>query len=167
VAALVLALLVAAVLVVLARVGLWKQPLVSDRAIRFFAWALAGVFVLETLASFTWGRMRLRRLVEPSRSPFRRSLIRAFSGACTVRVARTHRIGGRRESHAAPNLANQSLRGCPSAGVTDCKSWKDCDRDARGVGSAAEEKLPVGDSLSCEPGLCFGTGVGDVEGEIA
>jgi len=56
VAALVLALLVAAVLVILARVGLWKQPLVSDRVIRFFAWALAGVFLLETLAAFTWSR---------------------------------------------------------------------------------------------------------------
>jgi cytochrome bd-type quinol oxidase subunit 2 len=56
VAALVLALLVAAVLVVLARVGLWRQPLVSDRVIRFFAWALAGVFLLEALAAFTWGR---------------------------------------------------------------------------------------------------------------
>ena len=56
VAALVLALLVAAVLVVLARVGLWKQPPVSERVVRFLAWALAGVFVLETLAAFTWSR---------------------------------------------------------------------------------------------------------------
>jgi hypothetical protein len=56
VAALVLALLVAAVLVVLARVGLWKQPPVSERVVRFLAWALAGVFLLETLAAFTWSR---------------------------------------------------------------------------------------------------------------
>lgn len=55
-AAVVIVLLVAAVLVVLARVGLWRQALVSDRVIRFFAWALAAVFLLETLASFTWGR---------------------------------------------------------------------------------------------------------------
>ena len=48
-------LLVAAVLVVLARVGLWQQAIVSDRVIRFFAWALAAVFLLETLAAFTWG----------------------------------------------------------------------------------------------------------------
>ena len=56
VAAVVVVLLVAAVLVVLARVGLWKQALVSDRLIRLFAWALAGVFVLESVAGFTWSR---------------------------------------------------------------------------------------------------------------
>lgn len=56
VAVLVIVLLVAAVAVVLARVGLWQQAFVSDRAIRFFAWALAGVFLLETVASFTWSR---------------------------------------------------------------------------------------------------------------
>ena len=49
-------LLVAAVLVVLARVGLWQQAIVSDRVIRFFAWALAAVFLLETLAAFTWSK---------------------------------------------------------------------------------------------------------------
>ena len=43
-------------LVVLARVGLWQQAIVSDRAIRFFAWALAAVFLVETLAAFTWSR---------------------------------------------------------------------------------------------------------------
>jgi hypothetical protein len=47
-------LLVAAVLVVLARVGLWQQAWVSDRVIRFFAWALAGVFLVETRAAFSW-----------------------------------------------------------------------------------------------------------------
>lgn len=56
VAVVVIVLLLAAVLVVLARVGLWQQALVSDRVIRFFAWALAGVFLAETLAAFTWGR---------------------------------------------------------------------------------------------------------------
>jgi Protein of unknown function (DUF3995) len=56
VAAVVIVLLVAAVLVVLARVGLWQQAFVSDRVIRFFAWALAGVFLVETLAAFTWSR---------------------------------------------------------------------------------------------------------------
>lgn len=56
VAAVVVALLVAAVLVVLARVGLWQQAFVSDRVIRFFAWALAAVFLVETLAAFTWSR---------------------------------------------------------------------------------------------------------------
>jgi hypothetical protein len=56
VAAVVIVLLVAAVLVVLARVGLWRQAFVSERTIRLFAWALAAVFLLETLASFTWSR---------------------------------------------------------------------------------------------------------------
>jgi hypothetical protein len=56
VAVVVIVLLVAAVLVVLARVGLWQQAFVSDRVIRFFAWALAGVFLVETLAAFTWSR---------------------------------------------------------------------------------------------------------------
>ena len=56
VAAVVVLLLVAAVLVVLARVGLWRQAFVSDRLIWFFAWALAAVFLLETLAAFTWSR---------------------------------------------------------------------------------------------------------------
>ena len=56
VAVVVFGLLVAAVLVVLARVGLWRQALVSEGVIRFFAWALAGVFLLEALAAFTWSR---------------------------------------------------------------------------------------------------------------
>jgi hypothetical protein len=54
VAAVVVLLLVAAVLVVLARVGLWQQAFVSARMIRFFAWVLAAIFLLETLAGFTW-----------------------------------------------------------------------------------------------------------------
>jgi cytochrome bd-type quinol oxidase subunit 2 len=56
VAAVVVVLLIAAVLVVLARVGLWQQAFVSDRMIRFFTWALAVIFLFETLASFTWSR---------------------------------------------------------------------------------------------------------------
>jgi len=56
VAAVVVVLLVAAVLIVVARVGLWQQAFVSDRVIRFFAWTLAAVFLLETVASFTWSR---------------------------------------------------------------------------------------------------------------
>lgn len=56
VGAVVALLLIAAVLVVLARVGLWQQAIVSDRVIRLFAWALAAVFLLETLAAFTWGK---------------------------------------------------------------------------------------------------------------
>jgi Protein of unknown function (DUF3995) len=56
VAALVIVLLVAAVLVVLARVGFWRQSFVSERMIRLFAWALAAVFLLETVAAFTWSR---------------------------------------------------------------------------------------------------------------
>jgi hypothetical protein len=56
VAAIVVLLLVAAVLVVLARVGLWRQAFVSGGVIRFLAWVLAAIFVLETLAAFTWSR---------------------------------------------------------------------------------------------------------------
>lgn len=56
VAAVVVVLLAAAVLVVLARAGLWQQAFVSDHLIRLFAWALAAIFLLETLASFTWSR---------------------------------------------------------------------------------------------------------------
>jgi uncharacterized protein DUF3995 len=56
VAAVVVVLLVVAALVVLARVGLWQQAFVSERMIRFFAWALATVFLLEAVASFTWSR---------------------------------------------------------------------------------------------------------------
>ena len=59
VAALVVVLLVAAVLVVLARVWLWRQEFVSERMIRLLAWALAAVFLLETVASFTWNRDEL------------------------------------------------------------------------------------------------------------
>ena len=46
----------AAILVVLARVGYWQQAFVSERMIRLFAWALAAVFLGETLAAFTWSR---------------------------------------------------------------------------------------------------------------
>jgi uncharacterized protein DUF3995 len=56
VAAVVVVLLIAAVLLVLARVGLWQQAWVPSRVVRFFAWALAAVFLLETLAAFTWSR---------------------------------------------------------------------------------------------------------------
>ena len=55
-AAVVLLLLVAAVLVVLARVGLWQQAFVSERMIRLFTWALAAVFLVEMLSAFTWSR---------------------------------------------------------------------------------------------------------------
>jgi ascorbate-specific PTS system EIIC-type component UlaA len=56
VAAVVIVLLVAAVLVVLARVGLWRQAFLSGRMISSFAWALAAIFLLETVAAFTWSR---------------------------------------------------------------------------------------------------------------
>ena len=36
--------------------GCGSRRIVSDRAIRFFAWALAAVFLVETLAAFTWSR---------------------------------------------------------------------------------------------------------------
>ena len=56
VAAVVVVLLVAGMLVVLARVGLWRQAFVSERMIRLFAWALAAIFLLETVAAFTRSR---------------------------------------------------------------------------------------------------------------
>jgi len=56
VAAVVLVLVLAAVLIVLARAGVWRQTLVPDRVIRMLAWAVAGVFLLEALASFTYSR---------------------------------------------------------------------------------------------------------------
>jgi cytochrome b561 len=55
-AAVVVVLLLAAVLIVLARVGLWQSALVPSRMSQFFAWALAALFLLETLAAFTWSR---------------------------------------------------------------------------------------------------------------
>jgi len=56
VAAVVVVLLIAAVLVVLAQVGLWQQTYVPERVIGFCTWALTAVFLLETLAAFTWSR---------------------------------------------------------------------------------------------------------------
>ena len=56
VAAVVIVLLIAAVLVILARVGWWQRGFVSERMIRLLAWVLAAIFVLETLAAFTWSR---------------------------------------------------------------------------------------------------------------
>jgi hypothetical protein len=52
-----------AVLVVLARVGLWHQPFVSDRIVRLFAWAVAAIFLAETLAALTWSRGEPRWLL--------------------------------------------------------------------------------------------------------
>ena len=55
VAAVVVLGLVAAVLVVLARVGFWQQTIVSDRLIRILAWALAAFFLGHALVSFAEG----------------------------------------------------------------------------------------------------------------
>ena len=55
VAAAVLMLVVAAMLVVSARVGLWQQRFVSERVIRFLAWGLAGFFLVHGLLSFAEG----------------------------------------------------------------------------------------------------------------
>jgi hypothetical protein len=55
VAAVVVLGLVAAVLVVLARVGFWQPTLVSDRMIRILAWALAAFFLGHALVSFAEG----------------------------------------------------------------------------------------------------------------
>jgi hypothetical protein len=55
VGALVVLLVVAAVLVVLARVGFWRQTFVPERMIRILAWALAGFFLVHGLLSLAEG----------------------------------------------------------------------------------------------------------------
>jgi hypothetical protein len=55
VAAFVVMLIAAAVLVVLARVGWWRQTFVSDRVTRVLAWGLAFFFVGHGLVSFAEG----------------------------------------------------------------------------------------------------------------
>jgi hypothetical protein len=93
VAVVVIVLLVAAVLVVLARVGLWQQAFVSERVIRFFAWALAAVFLLETLAAFTWGRAPEWWMYGPvSLVIGLLALVVAASGGAWARLLRPHRL---------------------------------------------------------------------------
>jgi hypothetical protein len=92
-AAVVVVLLVAAVLVVLARVGLWQQGFVSDRMIRFFAWALAAVFLLETVASFTYSREHEWWLYGPVSLVIAvLALVVAGSGGAWPRLHRPRRI---------------------------------------------------------------------------
>jgi len=55
VAAVVVLGLVGTILVVLARVGFWHQPFVSDRVIRTLTWALAVFFLVHGLLSFAEG----------------------------------------------------------------------------------------------------------------
>ena len=91
-AAVVLVLLVAAVLVVLARVGLWQQAFVPERVIRFFAWALAAVFLAEALANFTWSREYEWWLYGPvSLVIALLALVVAGSGGAWPRFHRPHR----------------------------------------------------------------------------
>ena len=52
VSAIVVVLVVLGVLVILARVGLWQQEFVSERAIRILAWVLPVFFLAEALAAF-------------------------------------------------------------------------------------------------------------------
>jgi hypothetical protein len=92
VAAIVILLLAAAVAVVLARVGVWRQALVSDRTIRLFAWALAAIFLLETLASFTWSREHEWWMYGPVSLVIAvLAAIVAGSGGARPRVHRRHR----------------------------------------------------------------------------
>jgi hypothetical protein len=92
VAAVVIVLLVAAVLVVLARVGLWQQALVPDRVVRFFAWALAVVFLLEALAAFTWSREHEWWMYGPVSLVISvLALVVAGSGGAWPRLHRPHR----------------------------------------------------------------------------
>ena len=97
VSAVVVVLLVGAVLVVLARVELWQQAFVSNRMIRLLAWALAGVFLAETLASFTWSRNELWWMYGPvSLVIAALALVVAGSGGAWPRLHRLHRT---RPSH--------------------------------------------------------------------
>jgi hypothetical protein len=98
VAAVVVLLLIAAVMVVLARVGLWQQAFVSDRVIRFFAWALAAVFLVETLAAFTWSSSEeLWWMYGPvSLVIAALAVVVAWSGSAWPRFHRPHRM---RPSH--------------------------------------------------------------------
>jgi cytochrome bd-type quinol oxidase subunit 2 len=92
VAGVVIVLLVAAVLTVLARVGWWDQAFVSDRMIRVFAWALAAIFLLETLASFTWSREHEWWMYGPvSLVIGALALVVADSGGAWPRIQRPHR----------------------------------------------------------------------------
>ncbi len=92
VAAGVLVLLAAAALVVLDRVGWWQQAFVPDPLIRLFAWALAAVFLLETLASFTWSREHEWWMYGPvSLVIALLALVVAGSGGAWPRVHRPHR----------------------------------------------------------------------------
>ena len=92
VAGVVVVLLVAAVLVVLARAGIWQQAFVSDRVIRLCAWALAGIFLVETLASFTWSRVHEWWLYGPVSLVIAvLALAVAGSGAGRPRLHRPHR----------------------------------------------------------------------------
>jgi Protein of unknown function (DUF3995) len=92
-AGVVVVLLVAAALVVLARVGLWRQAFVSDRLIRLFAWALAAVFLVETLAAFTWSSgEELSWLYGPGSLVIAvLALVVAGSGRAWPRLHRPHR----------------------------------------------------------------------------
>jgi hypothetical protein len=93
VAAVVVVLLVAAVFVVLARVGLWQQAVVPDRMIRLFAWALAGVFLLEALANLTYNREYEWWLYGPVSLVIAvLALVVAGSGGAWPRLHRRHRM---------------------------------------------------------------------------
>ena len=52
--------------VVLARVGWWRQTLVSDRMIRFLAWGLAAFFLSHGLVSFAEGGAGIVGVVDVS-----------------------------------------------------------------------------------------------------
>jgi cytochrome bd-type quinol oxidase subunit 2 len=93
VAAVVVLLLMAAVLVVIAQAGFWRPAFVSERVSQLFAWSLAAVFLLETLAAFTWSRGEHEWwLYGPvSLVIAMLALVVAGSGGMWPRVHRTHR----------------------------------------------------------------------------
>jgi cytochrome bd-type quinol oxidase subunit 2 len=93
VATIVVALLIAAAFVVLARVGLWRQTLVPDKVIRFLAWVIAVIFLLETLASLTWSRQYEWWLYAPASLVIALlALVVAGSDDAWPRVRRPHRM---------------------------------------------------------------------------
>ena len=121
VSALVLVLLVAAVLVVLARVGLWQQAFVSERMIRLFAWALAAVFLLETLAAFTWSRGD-------------GAVVDVRAGLARDRNAGARRGGlGRRMASFSPATADAALT---LKANTGCASVRECRLSGGLIGSS-------------------------------
>jgi len=71
---------------------LWQQRFLPDRVVRFLAWALAVVFLLEALAAVTWGRNHEWRMYGPVSLVIAvLALVVAGSGGARPGVHRPHR----------------------------------------------------------------------------